>query len=122
MGSAVGTIIYLVVLVAVIAGIWRMFQKANQPGWGAIIPIYNYYLMLKVAGRPGWWLILYLIPVVNLIIYIIVMLDIAKAFGKGTGFGIGMIILPFIFMPILGFGDAQYVGPAGGTSRTAFAS
>ena len=122
MGSAVGTIIYLVVLVAVIAGIWRMFQKANQPGWGAIIPIYNYYLMLKVAGRPGWWLILYLIPVVNLIIYIIVMLDIAKAFGKGTGFGVGMIILPFIFMPILGFGDAQYVGPAGGTSRTAFAS
>ncbi|HEX5416565.1 MAG TPA: DUF5684 domain-containing protein [Chloroflexota bacterium] len=121
MGSAVGTIIYLAIIVAVIAGIWKMFQKANQPGWGAIIPFYNYYLMLKIAGRPGWWLILYFIPVVNLIIDIIVMLDIAKAFGKGTGFGIGLILLPFIFLPILGFGDAQYVG-VGGTGRTAFAS
>jgi hypothetical protein len=63
-----------------------------------------------VAGRPGWWLILMLIPFVNLIIAIILSVDIAKHFGKGVGFAIGLIILPIIFYPVLGFGSAQYQG------------
>jgi hypothetical protein len=97
-------------IVLMVAAMWKMFSKAGQPGWAAIIPIFNTYVLCKVAGRPGWWLILLLIPFVNLIIWIILCIDIAKNFGKGAGFGIGLILLPFIFFPILGFGSAQYQG------------
>jgi hypothetical protein len=93
-----------------IAAMWKVFSKAGQPGWAVIIPIYNIYIMCKVAGRPGWWVLLMFIPLVNLIIAIILNIDIAKNFGQGVGFGIGLIILPFIFLPILGFGSAQYQG------------
>jgi ABC-type sulfate transport system permease subunit len=101
-------ICYFAVIVLLIAAIWKVFSKAGQPGWAAIIPIYNIYVMCKVAGRPGWWLLLMLIPLVNVIIAIILNVDIAKHFGKGIGFAIGMILLPFIFWPILGFGSARY--------------
>ena len=103
---------YLAIIVLVIAGGWKMFVKAGQPGWGIIVPILNIYFMLKIAGRPGWWIILFLIPIVNLIVGIIMYVDIAKSFGKGIGFALGLIFLGFIFMPILGFGDAEYQGPA----------
>ncbi len=107
-GSIVGLIIYLAILVVIIAGVWKTFEKAGQPGWALFIPFYNIYVMLKIAGRPGWWLILFIIPLVNFIIAIVMSVDIAKNFGKGTGFGIGLAFLGFIFYPILGFGDAQY--------------
>ena len=107
------TLIYLVVLAAYVIGTWTVFSKANQPGWAAIIPFYNVWVLLKVVGRPGWWLILYLIPLVNLVIHVIVSLDLAKSFSKTTGFAIGLIILPFIFLPILGLGSATYAGPRG---------
>lgn len=103
-------ICYFIVIILLIASIWKVFSKAGQPGWAAIIPIYNFYVMCKVAGRPGWWLLLMLIPFVNFIIAIILNVDIAKRFGKGVGFAVGMIFLPFIFWPILGFGSAQYQG------------
>ena len=103
-------VIELALAIVMIAGLWKTFEKAGQPGWGAIVPFYNAYLMCKIAGRPGWWLILFLIPCVNIIVAIIVALDIAKAFGKGSGFGIGLALLGFIFYPILGFGDARYIG------------
>jgi Family of unknown function (DUF5684) len=112
-GGAVGCLIGLVVGLLLIVSMWKVFSKAGQPGWAAIIPIYNIYVLCKVAGRPGWWLLLMLIPLVNFIIAIILNIDIAKKFGKGVGFGIGMIFLPFIFYPILGFGSAQYQGGAG---------
>jgi uncharacterized membrane protein YhaH (DUF805 family) len=112
-GCMVG-IIYLAILVAVIAGMWKMFVKAGQPGWACIVPIYNAYIMLKIVGRPGWWLILLFIPFVSIVVGIIVAVDIAKAFGKGIGFAIGIILLGFIFIPILGFGDAEYQGPVAG--------
>lgn len=99
-------------IVLMVAAMWRVFSKAGEPGWAAIIPIYNIYVMCKVAGRPGWWLILLLIPIVNFIIAIILNVDISKRFGNGVGFAIGMIFLPFIFWPILGFGSAQYQGGA----------
>jgi Family of unknown function (DUF5684) len=119
-GSGIVTLIYLAVVAAYIIGFWMLFSKANQPGWAAIIPFYNIYVLMKVVGRPGWWLILYLIPLVNIIVHIVVMLDLAKSFGRSSGFAVGLIFLPFIFIPILGFGDAQYVGPAaGGTVATA---
>ena len=107
-GSLFGLLIYLVIVVVIIAGMWKMFKKANQPGWGALIPIYNFILLLKVAGKPVWWIILMLIPLVNIVISIMVYAAVAKNFGRGVGFTLGLIFLPFVFFPILGFGEARY--------------
>ena len=120
-GSAVMSLIYLVIAVIVIASLWKVFTKAGKPGWAAIIPIYNLYVLLQIVGRPWWWLLLMLIPIVNFIIAIIVYIDLAKSFGKGVGFGIGLLFLSFIFLPILGFGDAQYVGPVAAQGSPAMA-
>ncbi|HLP85630.1 MAG TPA: DUF5684 domain-containing protein [Phycisphaerales bacterium] len=114
-GAIVGLIFFvfwLAVLVLVIAGLWKVFAKAGQPGWAAIVPIYNMYVWTKVVGRPWWWLLLMFIPIVSLVIAIILCLDLAKSFGKGVGFGIGLALLGFIFIPLLGFGSDKYVGPA----------
>ena len=105
-------IIYVIVVVIVLAGYWKVYTKANKPGWAAIIPIYNVVVWLEIIGRPLWWLILLLIPIVNIIILIVMYNDLAKSFGKGVGFTIGLILLSPIFILILGFGDAQYEGPA----------
>lgn len=112
-GGIIGIIfllLYLAVIGVVIAGLWKTFEKAGEPGWGSLIPLYNNYLMLKIADRPGWWLILFFIPVVNFLIIILVSVDIAENFGKGAGFGLGLAFLSVIFYPILGFGDATYQG------------
>jgi Family of unknown function (DUF5684) len=103
-------VIYFALVVLALVGAWKTFAKAGQPGWGVIIPFYNLYLLCKIAGRPGWWFLLFFIPLVNLIIMIIVFIDVAKNFGKGLGFGLGLVFLGFIFFPILGFGDARYLG------------
>ncbi len=108
----VAVVVYLAIMVVVIAGIWKTFAKAGKPGWACIIPIYNVIVLLEIAGKPLWWLLLLLIPFVNFVIIILVMLDLAKAFGKGAGFGLGLAFLPFIFYPLLGFGDARYRSPA----------
>ena len=92
--------------------LWKVFTKAGQPGWAALVPVYNLIVLLQIVGRPIWWFILFLIPLVGLVVAIIVAIDVAKSFGKGVGFGIGIAFLGFIFYPILGFGDAQYVGPS----------
>jgi hypothetical protein len=115
------TIIALLVAVVLIVAMWKVFTKAGQPGWASIIPIYNIYIWCKIVGRPAWWIILMLIPLVNFIICIILCIDLAKSFGKGAGFGIGLAFLGIIFLPILGFGSAQYQGPSAGglTPRTA---
>ncbi len=110
--SVVSIVIALIVAVVLIVAWWKIFTKAGKPGWTALIPIYNVIVMLQVVGRPVWWIILLLIPVVNFIIGIIVFLDLAKSFGKSTGFGIGLILLNLIFVLILAFGDAEYKGPA----------
>ncbi|SRR6266404_2672766 len=101
-------VIDVVLSVLMIAAMWKVFTKAGQPGWGAIIPIVNLYFLCKVAGRPGWWVLLLLICLP--IFFIIICIDVAKRFGKGGGFAVGLIFLPFIFFPILGFGSAQYQG------------
>lgn len=108
--GAICGIVGLLIAVILIAALWKVFSKAGQPGWAAIIPIYNCYILCKVAGRPGWWVILMLIPFVNFIIAIILCIDVAKNFGKGVGFGLGLAFLGFIFFPILGFGSATYQG------------
>ena len=110
--SPVFWVVWCAFMLLMLIALWKVFTKAGQPGWAILIPIYNLYIMCKIAGRPGWWLLLMLIPFVNLIIMIILYVDIAKSFGKGVGFAIGMLFLPFIFFPVLGFGSAQYQGPA----------
>jgi hypothetical protein len=106
-------LVWLGVMVIVVIGGWRTFEKAGQPGWAILIPFYNLYVMLKMVGRPGWWLLLYLIPLVNLVVMVIVSIDMAKSFGQSTAFGIFLIfILGGIGYLILGFGSARYLGPA----------
>lgn len=107
-----GGIIYLAVAVFIIASLWRVFTKAGQPGWACIIPIYNLFVLCKVAGRPGWWVLLCFIPLVNIVVGFILAFDVARKFGRGVGFGLGIAFLPFIFYPILGFGSATYEGSA----------
>ncbi|HYC70936.1 MAG TPA: DUF5684 domain-containing protein [Opitutaceae bacterium] len=107
-------LIAVVLAVLVIAGVWKVFAKAGQPGWAVLIPIYNAYVLLKVAGRPGWWLVLLLIPFVSFIVAIVVAIDVARNFGRGAFFGLGLAFLGFVFYPMLGFGDAAYIGPAKG--------
>ena len=105
--------VWLAFLVVYLIAGWKVFEKAGQAGWKWIIPIYNWYILLKIVGRPGWWLILYFIPFVNIVVIIIVWVDLSKSFGHGVGFAIGLIFLPFIFLLILGFGSDRYLGPAG---------
>ena len=101
-------VIWLAIVVLMIAGMWKIFVKAGKPGWAAIIPIYNIIVLLEIAGKPAWWFILFIIPVVNFIIAIMVGLSLAAKFGKGAGYGLGLALLSPIFYPILGFSDAQY--------------
>lgn len=111
-GVMIFLVLYFAFIIFLVASIWKIFTKAGQPGWAALVPIYNLVVLLQVVGRPIWWIVLMLIPLVNLVIFIMVAIDLAKSFGKGAGFGIGLAFLGFIFYPILGFGSAQYVGPA----------
>ena len=106
--SIVFWIFYFIIAIFMIIVQWKIYVKAGKPGWGCIVPIYSIILMLEIADRPIWWIFLMLIPFVNFIIAIIIALDIAKAFGKETGFGIGMILLPIIFYTILAFDSSEY--------------
>ena len=94
-------LLMLVVAVGVVAGVWKVFTKAGQPGWAAIVPIYNAYVLLKIAQKPGWWLILLFVPIVNIVVGILALAALARNFGKGAGFVVGLILLPIVFYPIL---------------------
>ncbi len=109
-GSVLLILFALAIGLFLIVSLWKVFEKAGQPGWGIFIPIYNIYLFLIIAGKPGWWLILYFIPLVNFVIGIIVSIEIAKNFGKDAAFGLGLAFFGIIFYPILAFGSAQYQG------------
>ena len=111
--NGIVVVIYLAIIVLLIAAAWQIFTKAGEAGWKCLIPIYNLLVLLKIVGRPWWWLILWIIPLVGIVIALIVALDLAKSFGKGGGFGVGLFFLGFIFGPILGFGSATYIGPGG---------
>ena len=110
--SGVFLIVALAITVVMIASVWKVFTKAGQPGWAAIVPIYNVIVMLQIIGRPLWWILLAMIPLVNIAIGIIIMIDLARSFGKGAGFALGLLFLGWIFFPILGFGSSRYLGPA----------
>jgi hypothetical protein len=108
----VGMVIELAIIVAALAGLWKTFEKMGKPGWNGIVPIYNIILILQEVGKPLWWIVLFFIPIVNVVAAILVMMPFAQKFGKSQAFGIGLALLGFIFFPILGFGDAQYSGAA----------
>jgi hypothetical protein len=110
-GPGVGTYIVAALIgVVMIAAMWKVFTKAGKPGWAAIVPIYNIIVLLSIAGKPAWWIILLFIPIVNLVISILMYVALAEKFGKGGGFAMGLVFLGIIFFPILGFGGAQYQG------------
>ena len=102
----------LVLAIVAIVGMWKVFEKAGKPGWAAIVPIYNIIVLCEIVGRPLWWVVLLLVPCVNIVAAVILSIDLARSFGQSAGYGIGLAFLSFIFYPMLGFGPAQYVGPA----------
>lgn len=104
-------VVFLILIVFILAGLWRMFSKAGKPGWMCLIPILNIVVLINIAGKPWWWILLLFIPFVNFFVQIIVYVEIAKAFGQGFLFGLGMAFLGFIFIPIIGFGGATYTRP-----------
>jgi hypothetical protein len=106
MGSVL--VFYLLIVVLMIASLWKVYEKAGKPGWAAIVPIYNIVVLLEIVRKPVWWIVLLIIPIANLIVAIIIYMQLAKSFGKSSGFGLGLVFLGFIFFPILAFGDAQY--------------
>jgi hypothetical protein len=106
-------------IIVVIAAQWKVFEKAGQPGWAAIIPIYSTLVLLRIIGKPWWWLLLFCIPFVNIIFAIWAINMLSKSFGKSEGFTLGLTLLSPIFIPILGFGDARYLGPYGNPTEFA---
>lgn len=125
--AGVGIVLMLIYLFFVtifsaimIVSMWKIFTKAGKEGWAAIIPIYNVIVELEIIRKPIWWIVLMLIPFVNLVVFIIISLELAKVFGKSAGFGILLALVPIIGYPMLAFGDAKYQGaPGGGTAPQA---
>jgi len=97
------------VLILILVSLWKIFIKAKKPGWAALVPIYNIVVMLEIVGMPTWYIFLMFIPLVNLVIGLMILVNLTKAFGKSTGFVLGMIFLPLIFYPILAFDKSEYI-------------
>lgn len=106
--GGVGIIIYLAVLVINIVANWKIYQKAGQPGWTSIIPIYNMIVLMDIVNKPRWWVILMFVPIVNIVVCIIAVHRLSLSFGKDIAYTLGLILLGLIFFPILGFGKSQY--------------
>jgi hypothetical protein len=109
--GGVGGLIGLLFALIMIAGFWKIFTKAGQPGWAAIVPIYNMIVLTKIIGKPMWLAVLLILPCTFFIGWILASLALAKSFGKETGFAIGLMFVSLIFVPMLGFGSAEYKGP-----------
>lgn len=110
-GIGAGFIFFCLFMVALyVVAIWKIFTKAGKPGWASLVPIYNIIVLLEICDKPLWWFLLLLIPLVNVIFAILLYVALAEAFGKGVGFAIGLLLLGFVFFPVLAFSDAQYRG------------
>jgi hypothetical protein len=121
-GGGIGIVWFILLYVLFALPMWAVFKKAGSDmAWAAFVPIFNLYVLLKIVGRPGWWLLLFLIPIVNFIVLIVVYYDLSKSFGHGAGFTIGLIFLQWIFLAILGWGSSQYQGPAAGGGASTMA-
>ena len=116
-GAAVGGIVVvglvgLLVAAFSIVVVWKLYTRMGQSGWSGIVPFLNHYVVFTLNGREWWWVLLLLVPCVNIIVSIVFLRDVARLFGKGIGYTIGLIFLPFIFLTVLAFGSSRYVGPA----------
>ena len=101
-----------------IVSLWKIFKKAGKPGWASIVPIYNIYIMCEIAEKEWWYILLLCVPFVNIYAIIVLYNGMAKKFGKGGGFVVGMILLPVVFFPMLAFGkDATVVNNQPNTSN-----
>lgn len=109
-GSPVATLIALVVAIIMLVATWRVFEKADEHGWAIFVPFYGQFCQFRMTFGSGWMFLLMFLPIVNFVIAVMLYFKLAKVFGKGVGFGFGLMFLPFIFLPILGFGDAEYLG------------
>jgi hypothetical protein len=98
--------------------LWVIYDKAGQTGWACLVPIYNIIVLLKICERPAWWILLLMIPFVNLFATFILQIDLARVFGKRIGFAAGLIFFNLIFMAILAYGDAEYLP----NSKSAYAA
>ena len=103
------SIVWLIFMILMVYARIRIFQKANHAWWEAIIPIYSTYILIKITGKPGWWILLLFVPIVNIVIYIIVTNHLSIKFGHGGWFTLGLILAPVIFYPILGLSDDVYM-------------
>ncbi len=106
----IALLVFLAVLLLMIISFWRVFEKAGEPGWACLVPIYNLVVLLNMAGKPIWWLLLLFIPLVGLIISLLIHIAVAERFGKGALFGLGLFLFGFIFWPVLAFDDSAYQG------------
>ena len=111
-GAIVFIGIYLLIIVAMFASLWKIFAKAGQPGWAGIVPIYNLFVMINIVGLPVWFIVLFFVPCINIFVGLYLTYGLAKSFGKEIGFVILLILLPVVGYPLLAFGDSKYVGPA----------
>ena len=108
--------IYLGLVVGYVLGVlplWIIFTKAGEAGWQAIIPIWNTLVLLKIAGKPMWWILLFWVPILGLVLYILMLNGLSLSFGRGTGFTVGLLFLGLIFMYVLAFDQSRYQGPGG---------
>jgi len=113
MGSGFPVMFLLIVLalsLLIVAAYWIIYERAGQAGWKSLIPFYNMYVLMEISGKPGWWMFLLFIPLVGVVVYLLAMLSLAKRFGRSELFGVGIFLLPMIFLPLLAFGGAQYEG------------
>lgn len=106
-------VVMFAIIICTVVGMWKAFEKAGEPGIACIVPIWNILVICKIAGKPAWWVLLFFIPCVSFVVAILINLAVAKNYGKSELFGIGMAFIPMVFWPILGFGDARYVGYKG---------
>lgn len=104
-GGGFGGFLFLVLAVVTM---WKVFTKAGEAGWKVLIPFYNAYVLCRIAGKSFLWFLLMFVPVVNLFVGFVIAISIAQKFGKSFLFGLGLLFLPFIFYPILGFGSSTY--------------
>ncbi|MBV9322390.1 MAG: signal peptidase I [Chloroflexi bacterium] len=118
-GLAFNLFMALVVYVVYVIGAWKVFTKADRPGWWSIIPIWNAAVLLQISGRSGWWVLGYVVPLLNLFVQIRWGVEMANSYGRGVGFAIGLILLEPLFLVILGFGGARYLGPAARAPQSA---
>ena len=112
LGSTTGLAVFSFFMLLFVVTLWRLFTKAGEAGWKCLVPFLGAFVYLRITGRPAWWFVLMLVPVINIIPAIVTCFDLARVFGKGPGFGFGILMLGPIFMAILAFGDALYVGPS----------